>query len=547
MSISLFARLNHRFGPKPDLEQRRFFLRTAALTTGAVLLSGESYVLARQFAAGKRVVVIGAGFAGLAAAYELKSVGYDVTIVEARDRVSGRVLSFNEKLNKAFVPGRNVEGGGELVGNNHPCWIHYADKFGLSFLDLTVSELEAPIVLDGKRLSEDESNALWEGMDEAFQRMNDDARPINAERAWESPDAANLDKQSVKTWLDKQADLDALTRRAVDVQIASDNGQNIANQSYLGMLTSVKGGDVERYWVDSEVYRCDGGNQLLAEKLADAIGRDRIILGLPVSGVTVKGDKVVVTCRDGRTLEADDVIVTVPPTVWNKISFTPGLPAVLNPQMGVNLKWLAHVKKRFWEDLEVAPDSLTDQFMSQSWEGTDAQEGDGPACIHCFSGGDAAAQSMALGKGDRDPAYLELMEKIFPGFKEHFVEARYMDWPRDQWAMTGYSFPAPGQVTTVGPALYKGMGKIHFAGEHCSYAFVGYMEGGLQSGTSAARRIAARDGLKVPEFPMPPAPVSEIVEDKPEGVPDASKGPLKTPATHPTTQPASQPAAEPVM
>lgn len=539
MSISLFARLNHRFGKPVDLAERRRFMKTSAAVTAGLMLSGASFAHARQFAAGKRVVIIGAGFAGLAAAYELKAVGYDVLVIEARNRLGGRVLSFNSKLNTDFVAGKNVEGGGELIGNNHPCWVHYADKFGLDFLDLTLSELEAPIVLDGKRLSEEESNKLWEGMDEVFNRMNDDARPINAEKPWESPNAAALDKMSVKDWLDKQTDIDALTKRACDVQISTDNGVDIQNESYLGLLASVKGGEVERYWTDSEVYRCAGGNQQLAYKLADGIGKDKIITELPVSAVEVKGEKVVVTCRDGRTIEADDVIVTVPPSVWNKIKFNPGLPAAMTPQMGTNLKWLAEVKKRFWKDLNVAPDSLTDTFMSQSWEGTDAQEGDEGASIHCFSGGKAAELSLAFSQRERDAKYIEVMNSIYPGFKENFVRSRYMDWPREQWTGAGYSFPAPGEVTKVGPLMYKGLGKIHFAGEHTCYAFVGYMEGGLTSGTNLARRIAARDGLVVPEIPMPPAPVEEITEEK-------AHTPLQA-GTQPTEAPTTEPVKEAVM
>jgi monoamine oxidase len=365
-------------------------------------------------------------------------------------------------------------------------------------------------------------------MDAVFNRMNDDAKPVLVDRPWDSPNAAALDKMSVKDFIDKQKDVDDFTRRACDVQIASDNGQEIVKQSYLGLLASVAGGDGERYWTDSEVYRCDGGNMQLAHKLADAIGRDRIILGLPVSSVNVKGDKVEVTCRDGRVIECDDVVVTAPPTTWAKISFTPGLPASLSPQMGVNLKYIAHLKQRFWKQLNVAPDSLTDGFMSQSWEGTDAQEGDADVSLNCFSGGAAADKSLAISKGDRDAEYAKVLEELFPGYKDNFIKSRYMDWPREPWTNAGYSFPAPGQVTTVGPAMYKGLGKVHFAGEHTCYAYVGYMEGGLTSGSSVARRIAARDGLKVAEIPMPPAPKKEIVEEKPE--------------------PASQPAAtEPAM
>lgn len=535
MSISLFARLNHRFGKRADLADRRRFMKTSAAVTAGVLLSGSSFAHARSFAAGKRVVVIGAGFGGLSAAYELKAVGYDVTVIEARNRLGGRVLSFNSKLGGEFVPGKNVEGGGELIGNNHPCWVHYADKFGLDFLDVTMSELEAPIILDGKRLSEEESNKTWEGMEAVFGRMNDDARPVIADRAWETPNAATLDKMSVKNWLDNQTDLDALTKRACDVQISTDNGVEIANESYLGLLTSIKGGDVERYWTDSEVYRCKGGNQQLAYKLAEGIGHDRIITELAANSVEIKGDKVIVTCRDGRTIEADDVIIAVPPTVWNKIRFNPGLPSAMTPQMGVNLKWLSELKRRFWKDLNVAPDSMTDTFMSQSWEGTDAQEGDEHAGINAFSGGKAAELSLAIAPAERDSKYVELFNSIYPGFKENFVRSRYMDWPREQWTGGGYTFPAPGQVTTVGPLMYKGIAnKIHFCGEHTCYAFVGYMEGGLTSGTSLARRIAKRDGLSVPEIAMPPAPVTEIVEPKPEA-------PATQPATAPTTVPTTQP------
>jgi monoamine oxidase len=75
------------------------------------------------------------------------------------------------------------------------------------------------------------------------------------------------------------------------------------------------------------------------------------------------------------------------------------------------------------------------------------------------------------------------------------VRARFMDWPSDPWSKASYSFPAPGQVMAQGPTLRQGIGRLHFAGEYCSYAFMGYMEGALNSGAAAARRIAQRDGV----------------------------------------------------
>ncbi len=71
-----------------------------------------------------------------------------------------------------------------------------------------------------------------------------------------------------------------------------------------------------------------------------------------------------------------------------------------------------------------------------------------------------------------------------------------MDWIADPWTRAGYSFPAPGQVTTIGPILHRGLGRMHFAGEHCCYQFVGYMEGALHSGASLAKRIVDRDNLQ---------------------------------------------------
>lgn len=154
MSRSLYAILNQRFGRKSDAFSRREMLQLTLAGTAGMLLSGRAGAEdAPAKKGGKKVVVIGAGFSGLAAAYELSSAGYDVTVVEARNRLGGRVLSFGD-----FVVGKNVEGGAELIGSNHPTWVAYKDKFALEFIDVTEdAEAEAPIVLDGKRLGKDES------------------------------------------------------------------------------------------------------------------------------------------------------------------------------------------------------------------------------------------------------------------------------------------------------------------------------------------------------------------------------------------------------
>jgi monoamine oxidase len=162
--------------------------------------------------------------------------------------------------------------------------------------------------------------------------------------------------------------------------------------------------------------------------------------------------------------------------------------------MGVNVKYLAYVKERFWRKGGVSPDTMSDGDVSITWEGTDNQPGEG-ACLVGFSGARAARNTRNYPADQRDEMYARNLERLLPGFRDSFVKSRYMDWPGDEFTMAGYSFPRPGQIGIVGPILRKGIDNLHFAGEHCSSAFVGYMEGALSSGVTAARSIAKRDGL----------------------------------------------------
>src|SRR5688572_22349637 len=178
---NIYSQLRRRHG-KPSGITRREMIERSLAAAGALLLS-DRFGMTAHAGAG-RAVVIGAGFSGLAAAYELSKAGYDVTVVEARNRVGGRVISFSD-----LVPGKNVEGGGELIGSNHPAWVGYAKQFKLEFLDVGEEDLEFPIVLNGKRLSSDESEALWEGGEKAFNSIIADAAKVDADRPWTAPNA----------------------------------------------------------------------------------------------------------------------------------------------------------------------------------------------------------------------------------------------------------------------------------------------------------------------------------------------------------------------
>jgi monoamine oxidase len=504
MSRSLFARLAQRYGDPVDPRERRQFLKVAAAASAGLMLSGCGVPGGRDGrrgqaatrAEGRRVVVVGGGFAGLAAAYELWSAGYDVTVLEARNRVGGRVLTMHD-----FVPARTVERGAEFIGSNHPLWVGYAERFGLEFRDVTEDEnLEFPIFLGNRRLSAMEAEALYHEMEEALASLNGAARYIDADRPWLSPGAAELDATSMRSWLDSLR-VSPLCRLALAMQLAADNGQELERQSYLGMLAQVKGGGVEQYWTESEVYRCIGGNDMLARSLAQAVSRrgGTIHLNAPVQAVEQRGERVLVSWqKDGarQAINCEHVVLATPPSVWDRIVFSPGLPENLRPQMGTNIKYFASVSRRFWLDEGVSPYSLGEGPLTMTWDGTDNQRGE-MACLASFSGAGAAEQAREVHRAGCRKA----MEARYPGLREAFIRDRFVDWPGDRWTRGGYSFPAPGQVTTMGPLMERGIRhgagdpRIHIAGEHACAAFVGYMEGALQSGAAAARRIAEADVL----------------------------------------------------
>ena len=494
MSLALIRQLQQRFAPRGDSLTRREMLKLSLAGSAGLLCQHLAPAPACGRSAERgRVVVIGGGFGGLSAAHELVTVGYDVTVLEARRRLGGRVVTFTD-----VVPERFVDGGGELIGGNHPTWIAFAERFGLKFLDVTWGDVTAPIVVGGRRLSTPDTRQLWDEMQAGQNTLNAACAAIDAERPWEAADAAALDRRSLGDWI-RELPVSPLCRQALTAQWTAINGMLPAWQSFLANLAMIKGGGIEAYWTETDTFRCAGGSQQLALKFAEAIGDERIRLGTPAAAVDQINDELLrVTLADGRHLEAEDVVLAVPASTWNRIAFTPALPAVLNLQMGNNVKYLAAVRGRFWKTEQRASRSLTDGPVSMSWEATENQPGDGPACLTLFSGGPAAEQCREWPAAERGERYVTALNDVFPQWKSQFINGRFVDWPADPWAKGSYSFPAPGQVTLIGPLLREGLGRLHFAGEYASAEFVGYMEGALSSGVRVAREIAERDGVLKP-------------------------------------------------
>ncbi len=216
MPNATYANLASRFSRDHAAPSRRDVLKaTLAASTGLLLSNCARNAPVRNSPAApqpglRRVVIVGAGFAGLAAAHELTSIGYDVVLLEARARVGGRVLTFDDML-----PGKHIEAGGELIGSNHPTWISYAAKFKLDLREIVPDKnLSSPLMLNGQVLSNADAEKIYHEMDAAVADINEAARFVPLEKPWMLPNAPELDAISMADWL-AASDMSRLAKCAV--------------------------------------------------------------------------------------------------------------------------------------------------------------------------------------------------------------------------------------------------------------------------------------------------------------------------------------------
>ena len=320
---------------------------------------------------------------------------------------------------------------------------------------------------------------------------------------WININAPRLDQESLAQWISR-AKCSALCKTGLREMLETDNGVEAEQQSMLGIMAMVKGGGLDRFWTDTETYRCAGGNDQLAEKFCECLNRKgkMVIQETAVREIVRRDEKVVVTIeRKGKRKQlppVDEVILAIPPSVWGTITFKePALARMVKhaPRMGSNVKFLMRFSQRFWEDFASSPNLTEEGPLDLTWETTETEKGPDFAMVG-FSGAADASKLSKLAPKRVLKACVQELEIPYPGIGGRIKDSRLMNWPKDDWTKASYYFPRPGEVTRWGPLWQAGYGGwLHFAGEHTAYAFMGYMEGALSSGFRLARRIAVRDGL----------------------------------------------------
>ncbi len=432
-----------------------------------------------------RVGVIGAGFGGLACGYELSAAGYSVEVFEARNRLGGRVHSVPE-----FAPGQMVEYGAELIGANHPLFLKYAKTFEIELVPLGGEEEDSDLILHGQRYTGENAKRLGDEIERGHDELARDAEIAVWDEPWKTPDAGRFDEMSLADRVAAMTTTDR-AKYAITTEFLNDMACAPAKMNYLALMCVIKAHGVAKYWTETESYRCADGSQVLASRLASGITNGLVHLGCPVARISSTSDTITVRLHDGREFDFDDIVLTVPPSVWDRIEFDPALPEQLRPQMGSVTKFITATSKRYWQPQRTA-DMMTDTPLGMTWEGDSVIDNDGGILV-AFAGGTVAEQIHALPFAEQIPTLRKKFEEVLPGYSQHHIKSEFVDWLGDPWTRGGYSFPLPGRFIEQARILRQGINRLHFAGEHASYGFMGFMEGGLHSGVSVALRLAERD------------------------------------------------------
>jgi monoamine oxidase len=509
---SLFARLRRRFGQRPtgaELRRRadlHFERLSTAMPTRPLL---EPRLWRQSVSAPGKVAVIGAGFAGLCAAFEAFQCGFDVTVFETTgEGYGGRVMG------TSFVPHRILEMGAELIGANHPLWMCYAQSFGLGLSVVTTEDrydsarLHAPLRLEGKPLDYKTQQDLYGRMAVLFEDWSRTALSklpgCDPWKPWGIKEAATLDGKSLGSQIPREQN-DGGLADALDTQFYLDNCVDPARQSWLANLAqfsagSTFGSDPLGFFDDTEVFRCENSNQALAARFKEVLLRS-MRWGITIKSIAVDKTKVSLTDAGGtRQGSFDYAILAVPVSKYRDMQVKANGKDETPPSLthGPAVKYLARLKERFWIPKGQAPSGMSDE-LGMTWEGTDNQmidlENAAPQYdMSVFIGGKLA--QTAIDKGGTNDYFATKLRQLYPDFPQ--VEGMFVSWPQTANIGMGYSCPAVNEVTTVQMKYSNAIGdRLFLAGEHTSPAWFGYMEGALQSGHIAVVRMCKAAGIDV--------------------------------------------------
>ena len=436
---------------------------------------------------GVSVLVAGAGLAGLAAARDLAARGAAVTLVDARDRVGGRVWTIRD----GFAERQHAEAGGDLIDEAQAEIRRLAEEAGLKLTRILRGGF-GYVRRDGSGTPRIVHRGALRGWDRLADALTAETTPYRrAERRWDSPITVRIARQSVARWLDEvNADAD-LRATATGLR-----GFFLADPEELSLVALVDQFSEADSPAPGAMYRIDGGNDALATALAKPLGT-RVHLNTEVVAVSQRGRVVRVAVKSRRAqsqITCDYAVLTLPASLLRRVPITPALPAqqhdaIAALKYGRATKTLLQFSKRFWR-LPGRPRALGSPLpFGALWEANEEQRGRA-GILSLLAGGGASDATQEIAARQGIAGLADALE-FLGSRRADLTASRQVVWEHDPFARGGYAFFDPAFDPALRAWLGRPAGRLFFAGEHTSIKWQGYMNGAVESGLRAAAEVAA--------------------------------------------------------
>jgi monoamine oxidase len=517
---------------------RREILRRGAIAGAGATVGGWALNAKRAAAAGPRtqptIAVVGAGIGGITCARTLKDLGFlNVTVYEANNRIGGRTYTNTT----SWDAGQWTEWGGELIDSNHSTVHALCERYGFNLIDLPTVQTAGSkdiIYIDGAYYPWADMVADWKAsgadavLDAQMKTLPNWPWPYDAK--W-SPAAIAISELNLYDWIERYIPGGHSSRlgKFVDLAYVLEYGAEAREQScldlicLLGFATKFPASDWWIWGESDERYKIIGGNQQLSLAQADEIGAANIKLGWSMTALKANASgTVTLTFTVGgqtKTVTADRVVLALPIGVLKYIKNAGGfanagfdalkLAQIDAMPMGAVHKLHVQTSDRFYGKPGVWGNSNGSSFgdgYQQFWDGTWGEPGTRGVVCNYFAGDAARAvvpskpwsettdanASVAQFVRNTASTFLGQVEPAFPGMTARATgKATLAAWHTSPYQRGAYSYWSPGYVHRYCTYERVPQGRVHFAGEHCSQDFQGYINGGAEEGERAANELLA--------------------------------------------------------